>query len=105
MFLRFNPCQEGANTNSTHHAKRFSKSSPDFALSHRRRFSLRTASWSQQAFLFFLWKDEPSSEKQTSLRLEPLFLANILLNVKDEDATKAFPFVSKNCREATLSSR
>ena len=37
-----------------------------------------------------------------SLHLEPIYLANVLLNLKGADSIKAFPFVSKNCREATI---
>ena len=35
-----------------------------------------------------------------AVRLEPVYLANILLHVGSIDTVKAFPFVSKNCRTA-----
>ena len=38
-----------------------------------------------------------------SVRLEPIYLANVLLHLKGVDAIKAFPFISKDCREATFS--
>ena len=37
-----------------------------------------------------------------SARLEPVYLANVLLHVTSTTAITAFPFVSKRCREATL---
>ena len=36
------------------------------------------------------------------VRLEPAYLANVLLFVDDVETVKAFPFVSKSCLEATL---
>ena len=36
------------------------------------------------------------------VRLEPFSLANVLLFIDDNATTNDFPFVSKNCREATL---
>ena len=36
------------------------------------------------------------------IRLEPVYLANVLLHVTSVMAIKAFPFVSKSCREAML---
>ena len=36
------------------------------------------------------------------VRLEPVYLANVLLFVSGVDAIKAFPFVSKHCQVATL---
>ena len=35
-----------------------------------------------------------------AVRLEPVFLANVLLHVWDEDTVEAFPFVSKSCGTA-----
>ena len=40
--------------------------------------------------------------KNMSIRLEPLYLANVLLFIKDNDTTKAFPLVSKRCHVAAL---
>ena len=37
-----------------------------------------------------------------SLHLEPVYLANVLLFIKDRESITAFPFISRNCREATL---
>ena len=37
-----------------------------------------------------------------SVRLEPVFLANVLLLIDNAATIKVFPHVSKNCREATL---
>ena len=37
-----------------------------------------------------------------SARLEPVYLANVLLFFSDIERIKAFPFVSKNCYKATL---
>ena len=43
------------------------------------------------------------TEPQTvSVRLEPVYLANVLLHIDNVETIKAFPFVSKNCHEATL---
>ena len=36
------------------------------------------------------------------VRLEPIYLANVLLFVDDAETVAAFPLVSKSCREATL---
>ena len=38
-------------------------------------------------------------------RLEPIYLINVLLFVEDAQANSAFPFVSRNCREATRTVR
>ena len=40
--------------------------------------------------------------RSTSLRLEPVFLANVLLFIPNYRTIQLFPFVSKNCHEATL---
>ena len=37
-----------------------------------------------------------------AVRLEPVYLANVLLHIENCLSLRAFPFVSKNCREATL---
>ena len=37
-----------------------------------------------------------------SVRLAPIYLANVLLHVQTVGSVKAFPFISRNCREASL---
>ena len=44
----------------------------------------------------------PKNKNGMTVRLEPIYLANVLLNVTGYGTVNAFPFVSKNCLEATL---